>query len=246
MVNAIELSDVSCRYRRQLALDHVTATLPAGRVTALVGPNGSGKSTLLAALAGVLPLAGGQIRNLPEDIAFVVQRSAVPDSLPITVRQTVEMGRWRRRGAWGRLRREDHQIVDEAMARLGLSELAGRQLGTLSGGQRQRALVAQGLAQRAALILLDEPLASVDVRASEYIAGAVQDARADGATIVIATHERDQARQADHVLHLSRGALLHEGPPGAAAGPSSATGAMTASRASGEHAGRRGPAGASR
>lgn len=213
------LSDVSCRYQRELALDRVTATLPAGGVTALVGPNGSGKSTLLAALAGVLPLAGGQIRNLPEDIAFVVQRSAVPDSLPITVRQTVEMGRWRRRGAWGRLRREDHRIVDEAMARLGLGEIAGRQLGTLSGGQRQRALVAQGLAQRAALILLDEPLAAVDVRASEYIAEAVQDARADGATIVIATHERDQARQADHVLHLSRGALLHEGPPGAVAAP---------------------------
>ena len=145
------------------ALDEVTTGLPAAAVTALVGPNGSGKSTLLDVLAGVLPPTGGRVRGLVRlSVAYVPQHSAVTPDLPITVAETVAMGRWRERGLLGRLRAEDRAVVDRCVELMGLGDLLVAPLSRLSGGQRQRALVAQGLACRADVLLVDEPTACVD------------------------------------------------------------------------------------
>jgi zinc/manganese transport system ATP-binding protein len=125
-------------------------------ITALVGPNGSGKPALLGVMAGVVRPTSGRLQRVGDrPPAFVPQRSAVADALPLTVRQTVEMGRWSHRGPWRRLTRQDRATVDQAMERLGSTDLATRQLGELSGGQRQRALIAQGLAQESDLLLVD-------------------------------------------------------------------------------------------
>lgn len=167
---AITLHGLFAGYGRGTVLHGITARVPRSGVTAVVGPNGSGKSTLLSVAAGVVAPTGGSVRRShARRPAVVVQRSAVSDALPITVEETVAMGRWAHRGPWRRLTKRDHRIVMECMAHLGVLDLAPRRLGELSGGQRQRALVAQGLAQESDLLLLDEPTTGLDAEARERI-----------------------------------------------------------------------------
>ncbi|RZQ62529.1 metal ABC transporter ATP-binding protein [Amycolatopsis suaedae] len=194
-------------------LHGITATAPAERITAVVGANGAGKSTLLGVIAGVLPVVSGSVEVACARPALVTQHSEVSGTLPLTVRAAVSMGRWAHRGPWRRLSTEDRRIVAECMERLEIGDLAGRQLGTLSGGQRQRALVAQGLAQRASLLLLDEPAAGLDLAARRLIDDALAAARADGVTILRVTHDLAVAEAADHCLLLRDGRLVAAGPP---------------------------------
>ncbi|WP_152347605.1 zinc ABC transporter ATP-binding protein AztA [Brevibacterium sp. CFH 10365] len=204
---SVDVTGLTCHYGGHLAVDAIDLHIPAGVVTALVGHNGSGKSTVLMALAGLLRPSAGAIAGRPADIAFVPQHSSAPDHLPITVRQTVEMGRWRTTGPFGRLSRRDRRIVDDCLERLHISDLADRRLGGLSGGQRQRTLVAQGLAQKAPLLLLDEPLAGVDSQAVALIGRAIGGVRSEGTTIVLATHDQAQADSADQVVRLRQGSV---------------------------------------
>jgi zinc/manganese transport system ATP-binding protein len=211
----IDVRGLVVRYGRRVALHELSAEIRGGRVTALLGPNGSGKSSLLGAIAGVVPHAAGTVeRRGARRPAYVVQRSAVADTLTVTVHDTVAMGRWAHRGPWRRLTRHDRAVVDDCLARLGIGDLARRPLGALSGGQRQRALVAQGLAQEPDLLLLDEPAAGMDVTAGELIATAIDEEVARGVTVVLATHDLAAAERAGHCLLLGEGRLVAEGPPG--------------------------------
>ncbi len=103
--------------------------------------------------------------------------------------------------------------MEVCLERLGIADLAARQLGELSGGQRQRALVAQGLAQEADLLLLDEPTTGLDASAQEAITEVLDEVTMNGVTVVQATHDLAAARRADHCLLLHDGRLLHEGLP---------------------------------
>jgi zinc/manganese transport system ATP-binding protein len=211
MPNAIELDQVCARHGATTVLHELTVSIPAQQVTAVTGQNGSGKSTLLGVLAGTHPLTSGSLRRFHAGRAsLVVQRSEVPDALPITVRQAVAMGRWAHQGAWRRLTRDDKTIVEQCMERLGVTGLAGRRLGTLSGGQRQRVLLAQGLAQQADLLLLDEPATGLDAEAKLQIAAVLAEESARGVTVVHATHVPDDAADADHRIALAHGRLLTE------------------------------------
>ncbi|MFI8219822.1 zinc ABC transporter ATP-binding protein AztA [Streptomyces sp. NPDC085932] len=210
----IRFSGLCAGYPGRPVLHQVTAEIPQFATTVLVGPNGSGKSTLLGVLAGVIkPTSGVLLRTGDRPPAFVPQRGAVGDTLPLTVRQTVEMGRWGDRGPWRRLTRRDHATVDAALDRLGIGALASRQLGELSGGQRQRALIAQGLAQESDLLLLDEPTTGLDIEARERIGELLTALVADGVTVVQATHDLDVARAADACLLLQNGRLTGQGRP---------------------------------
>ncbi|MFC9427592.1 zinc ABC transporter ATP-binding protein AztA [Streptomyces sp. NPDC056987] len=210
----VHFTDLCAGYPGRPVLRQLTAEIARLRTTALVGPNGSGKSTLLGVLAGVIRPTAGDIRHSGErPPAFVPQRGASGDTLPLTVRQTVEMGRWGERGPWRRLTRRDHSTVDAALERLGIGDLAPRQLGELSGGQRQRALIAQGLAQESDLLLLDEPTTGLDPEARERISALLTALVADGVTVVHATHDLAAARAADTCLLLQDGRLTAQGHP---------------------------------
>lgn len=210
----VRVSALSAGYPGRPVLRHVDAEIRPFTITAVVGPNGSGKSTLLGAMAGVIGASEGEITyGGTAAPAFVPQRGAVGDTLPLTVRQTVAMGRWAERGLWRRLTRQDHGVVDTAMERLGITALAGRQLGELSGGQRQRTLIAQGLAQGSDLLLLDEPTTGLDPEAGERIAALLAGLAADGVTVVQATHDLAAARAADDCLLLQDGSLVSQGRP---------------------------------
>ena len=204
---SITVTGLACLYGRHLAVKGIDLIIPAGEVTALVGHNGSGKSTVLMALAGLHTPSAGTITGAPEDVAFVPQHSSAPDQLPITVGETVAMGRWAKSGPFGRLDAADRRIVDGCLTQLHIADLTERRLGDLSGGQRQRTLVAQGLAQRAPLLLLDEPLAGVDAEAVRLIGRAIDGARSAGTTVVLATHDEAQAAGADQVIRLHQGTI---------------------------------------
>ena len=212
-------------YGARVAVDRSDFSIPMGALTAVIGPNGSGKSTLLNAIAGLLAPREGEISVLgrrPQDahdrVAYVLQATKVNEVMPVTVREVVVMGRYARRGMFGRLHRSDREACDAAMERLSITYLAGRHLTELSGGQRQRVFVAQGLAQEADMLLLDEPLTALDLVSTEAISRTVADEVAAGTTVVLTTHDVAEANVADHVL-LMAGRVHTEGPPAVALSP---------------------------
>ncbi|WP_162925000.1 ATP-binding cassette domain-containing protein [Mycetocola zhujimingii] len=185
-------------------LHDVGLTIPASSLTVVTGANGSGKSTLLLALAGLHPLSNGTL-TIADGArrALVLQRSAVTDALPLTVANVVAMGRWfpsRQRD-----RRRDCLIIAESVSAVGLRGLEKASLSTLSGGQRQRALLAQGLAQRAEILLLDEPAASLDQDGNALLARCIERERARGVAVVLVTHDPVDGLNATQRLHVSAG-----------------------------------------
>ncbi|MFI6572800.1 zinc ABC transporter ATP-binding protein AztA [Nocardia fluminea] len=211
---AFRIARLSAGYARQSVLSEISATIPRGRITAIVGPNGSGKSTLLSVLAGTVTAQSGSVhRSTTQKPAFVVQHSAIPAALPMTVREAVAMGRWAHRGPWRRLTRDDREIARACLERMGLTDLASRRLDTLSGGQRQRTLLAQALAQQSDLMLLDEPSTGLDAASRAEISRALAEISATGVTVVQATHDMAEAAQADHCLLLRDGRLEASGHP---------------------------------
>ncbi|WP_280217381.1 zinc ABC transporter ATP-binding protein AztA [Nocardia neocaledoniensis] len=210
---ALEIEQVTAGYGATPVLTEVSATIPRGRITAIVGPNGSGKSTLLGVLAGTVPIQAGTVRvGVPGRPAFVVQHTAIPPTLPITVGETVAMGRWAHRGLWRRLTRADRAIVRSALERMDLTALESRRLDTLSGGQRQRTLLAQALAQQSELLLLDEPAAGLDAASQTAISATLREVAAAGVTVVQATHDPAEAERAHQSLRLEHGRLTASRP----------------------------------
>lgn len=206
-------------YGATVALEASDFVVPSGSVTSVIGPNGSGKSTVLNAIAGLVPPRSGSLEVLggrPDDrhdrVAYVLQATRMNERLPVTVGEVVAMGRYARRGMFQPLSRDDRTAVDEAMDRLEVADLAHRHLRELSGGQRQRVFVAQGLVQRADLLLLDEPLTGLDIPSHQRIDEVIEEERDRGATLVVTTHDVAEAGRSDHVLLMGR-RVLREGPP---------------------------------
>lgn len=212
---AITATDLELRYGQTVAIAASSFTIPAGTITAIIGPNGSGKSTLLNAISGLTTPSSGSITTTAGEatsIAYVLQATRVNQALPVTVREVVSMGRYARRGAYGRLTDDDRAAVDDAMERVGITDLAGKHLDELSGGQRQRVFVAQGLAQDHTILLLDEPLTGIDIAAAQAIDAVIHDESRRGCTVVMTTHDLSEAQVAHHVLLLA-GRVVASGPP---------------------------------
>lgn len=203
----VRLHAVTVRRGPRTVLHRTDAHFDAGTVTVVAGANGSGKSTLLEAVAGTLPTAEGRVSGTtPGRVAHVAQTVPEPGP-PLTVRATVTMGRWGALPWWRPLGRRDRDLVDEQLHRLELADLADRPLAELSGGQRQRTLVATGLAQRAPVLLVDEPTAGVDARSLRLVLDALAAEAQRGVVVVHAAHDPAALASADRVLTLHDGAL---------------------------------------
>lgn len=181
--------------------------VPSASSLAVIGPNGSGKSTLLGVLAGTITPSSGSSTVADRMPALVLQSTDVDRSLPITVQETVSLARYPTLGLFRRFSSRDRKAIDEAMERLAIDNLAGRQLHELSGGQRQRVLVAQGVAQDSDVLLLDEPVTGLDVTSREVILDLIDEEIAAGRTVVVTTHDLDDARRCDQVLLLDTEAI---------------------------------------
>lgn len=204
MSAALTVRELEVRYGDLVALTGVDLDLPAGSSLAVIGPNGSGKSTLLNAIAGIHPPSAGVIHYEGSAPALVLQSTEVDRGLPITVADTVALGRYPSLGLARRFGPHDRELIDTALERLEIDHLGANQLHEISGGQRQRVLVAQGLAQRSDLLLLDEPVTGLDVRSRGLILEVIQDEMASQRSVVITTHDLDDARVCDQVLLIDR------------------------------------------
>ncbi|MFI7315417.1 heme ABC transporter ATP-binding protein [Streptomyces venezuelae] len=204
-------------------LGGVSLAVRAGEVLALVGPNGAGKSTLLAALAADLPPAEGVVRVCGRPAAdwaapdLALRRAVLPQSaalsFPFPVEDVVRMGR----APWAGTRGadDDDRIVREAMAATEVTEFAARPFSALSGGERARVALARVLAQRAPLLLLDEPTAALDLRHQELVLRICRDRAAAGDAVVVVLHDLGlAAAYADRVAVLRGGTVAAEGAPG--------------------------------
>lgn len=216
---------VSLAYDARPVVEDLTLAIPPGRITVIVGANACGKSTLLRALArliapsaGTVLLDGADIRSRPtaevaRRLGLLPQSPVAPEG--VTVADLVGRGRyphqsWLRRRADG-----DDEIVDAAMSRTEVLDLAARSVDSLSGGQRQRVWIAMALAQQTDVLLLDEPTTYLDVSHQIEVLDLLADLnREQGVTIVMVLHELSLAcRYADHLIAMRNGRIVREGPP---------------------------------
>lgn len=216
---AVRATDLILGYGERIAVRAETLELPAGAVTAVIGPNGSGKTTLLRGMSGLesprrgtLEVLGARAGTQDGSVAHVMQSTRVNEAVPLTVVEIVRMGRYARVGLFGRFRPDDHAAVDRALERMEIGDLASRHLLELSGGQRQRVFVAQGLAQEAEVLLLDEPNTGLDLPSQDRINAALADEVEAGRTVIVTTHEVAAAAAADHVVLLATH-VVASGPP---------------------------------
>lgn len=207
---AIEVRDVQVRLGAHLALDGVTGRFEIGSLTAVVGPNGAGKSTLLNVLSGLLRPTGGRIvcsAGQRNRIAYLPQQTELDRDFPVTVTELVALGLWRTIGAYRGLAQPGIDRVAGAIEAVGLQDLRHRRIGDLSIGQIRRAFFARLLLCDVEVILLDEPLAAVDMRTAETLLALIAGWHAEGRTIVAVVHDMAQVR-----AHFPRALLLSRRP----------------------------------
>jgi len=233
---AMEVENLSFRYGsdqrgRAWTLERVSFGVRTGEVLGIVGPNGSGKSSLLKLLAGLLQPRCGDIRlggqsigrldprAIARSVAVVPQDSA--QVFPFTVAETVLMGRFpHRRAAWwsmgiGDETEQDLVCAQRAMAETDVMSLADRLMSDLSGGERQRVVIARALAQEPAMLLLDEPMAFLDINHQIELCTLISRLKAERQlTVVLVSHDLNVASQVcDRMLMLKDGQLCRMGPP---------------------------------
>ena len=187
--------------------------IEAGAFVGLVGPSGSGKTTLLRALLGQVGVLRGEVRTGAASIGYVPQLETVDWTFPITVAETVLLGRVGESGPFPWARRRDRDDMHLLLAQLGIGDLARRQIRELSGGQQQRVFLARALIRRPSLLLLDEPTSGVDVRTRQDVLGLLRSLNDDGITIVMTTHDLNAvAAMLPELVCLNR-RVVAQGPP---------------------------------
>jgi ABC-type Mn2+/Zn2+ transport system ATPase subunit len=210
---AVAVRGLSVGYGGPLVLRDVSFEVERGRTVCVLGPNGGGKTTLFRALLGELEATSGSVRVAGRP-AYVAQTERTRLDFPVSALDVVLMGTLAAGRWWLPPRRSDRSAARAALDRVGLAGRAGVRFGELSGGQRQRTLLARALVQDAAVLLLDEPLSGVDPASAALIDAVFADLRAEGRTLLVASHDVESARGFDLVLCL-HGRQVAFGPPAA-------------------------------
>ncbi|GAA4174380.1 manganese/iron ABC transporter ATP-binding protein [Shinella granuli] len=221
-VDGILAEDVTVTYRNgHTALTHASFSVPKGTITALVGVNGAGKSTLFKAIMGFVPVAAGKVTILGLSVkealkknlvAYVPQAEEVDWTFPVLVEDVVMMGRYGHMN-WLRIpTKHDHEMVEQALSRVNMSDFRKRQIGELSGGQRKRVFLARALAQEGQVILLDEPFTGVDVRTEEQIVDLLGKLRDEGRVMLVSTHNLGSVPDFCDRTVFVKGTVIASGP----------------------------------
>ena len=220
--SGIAAKGVYVTYRNgQTALRDTTFEIPTGTITGLVGVNGAGKSTIFKAIMGFLPVAKGEITILGLSVkaalkanlvAYVPQAEEVDWSFPVLVEDVVMMGRYGHMGFFRIPGAADYAAVNNALARVNMTDYRKRQIGELSGGQRKRVFLARALAQDGRVILLDEPFTGVDVQTEDAIIKLLREMRDEGRVMLVSTHNLGSVPEFCDRTVLVKGTVLAYGP----------------------------------
>lgn len=220
----LSLHDVRLRAGNRVLVDGLSLSIGAGQLWCIVGPNGVGKSTLMGVLAGLRMPDGGTVQvdgtvasrvapaTLARQRAYLPQ--AVHDTFSMVVEDAVRIGRHPHLSGWGWGKRDDDRIVRDVIHELDLDALATRDVLTLSGGERQRVSLAAALAQQAPLLMLDEPVAHLDLRHQIVVLDLLRRLTHAGRhAAVVILHDLTLARRyASHALLMAEDGHAIHGP----------------------------------
>lgn len=220
-----QLVDASFQIDNKTILTPTSLTFEEGKVTTLLGHNGCGKSTLIKLLSRQNTPSSGRVlfNNQPvssftaldfaHNVAYLPQHPPITDG--VTVRELVCFGRYPWKGAFGRYKQNDYDLVDQAIEKVGLSSFKDRFVATLSGGERQRAWIAMLLAQQSKCILLDEPTSALDVAHQYELLSLIRELNQSiGLTVIMVLHDVNMAAKfSDHLIALHSGKVIASGSP---------------------------------
>lgn len=219
----INVTKLCAGYPSKQVLFDINLTIPAGKITVIVGPNGCGKSTLLKTFCGILPAREGTIQlngqdlrtftpqMLARQVSYLAQSRQVPD---ITAERMVLHGRFPYLSYPRRYRKEDYLMAEDAMNRMGISELKNTPLSNLSGGTRQKVYIAMALAQNTPVILFDEPTTYLDISHQLQMMDHARFLSEEGKTVVMVLHDLSMAMQiADQLVVMDQGCMVNQGTP---------------------------------
>ena len=223
----ISLRGIRAELGSRPVLRGIDLTVGRGEVVALLGANGSGKSTAVRSIIGQVPVSAGEIdlfgtpRGRFRDwarVGYVPQRTTAAGGVPATVTEIVSSGRLSRT-RFGVFRKADQAAVRRALDLVGMADRAKDSVNALSGGQHQRVLIARALASEPELLIMDEPMAGVDLASQEVLARTLREQVAAGATVLLVLHELGPLEPLiDRAVVLRDGCVLHDGPPPKAVG----------------------------
>lgn len=217
----IQIQNVDKSYQSNRVLKDISLTIEQGKLTSIIGPNGAGKSTLLGIVSRLITKNKGAVRikeqfieewderELAKVLAILKQDNTV--NIKITIEELVQFGRYPH--SKGRLTKEDHKKVDEALEYMELSTIKHQFLNELSGGQRQRAFIAMIIAQDTEYVLLDEPLNSLDIKHAKEMMKIIRRLVDDlGKTVVMVLHDINFAScYSDIIIAMQDGEILQIG-----------------------------------
>jgi zinc/manganese transport system ATP-binding protein len=208
------VDQLSVAFPGRQVLTDVSFTLQRGAFCGLIGANGSGKTTLLRSILGIQPLSAGQIRidgvsrgNGFGSVGYVPQKIQLDPDMPLRVRDLVELGLTGHKLGLPLPSKARTKLVDEMLAAVDAQNFADQRIGNLSGGQQQRILIAHALIRRPKLLLLDEPLANLDIRATaEIVALLRRIAGEHGITVLVSAHDMNPLLGVmDRIVYLANG-----------------------------------------
>ena len=209
---ALSVEDVSVRLGGRTILDHVSFSLKAGEFTGLIGSNGAGKTTLFKVILGVQPATSGRItvaggRRSPKDIGYVPQKFLLDPDMPLRGRDLIALGLDGQKLGVPLPSRTRRTRVEEMVEAVDAREFADARVGRLSGGEQQRILIAHALISRPKLLLLDEPLANLDLRAAQDVVRLLSRiASEQGIAVLISAHEMNPLLPVmDRIVYLAAG-----------------------------------------
>lgn len=221
---ALTASDLDVALSGHAILSSVDLSVDRGEFVGLLGPNGAGKSTLMRCLAGLTPASAGRVRILGHDgvdlstrrraqlLAMVPQSTDLDFSFSAT--EVVLMGRHPHLARFSFETADDRALAADALAQVGMSRLAEREVGTLSGGERQLVFLAKAIAQQTPILLLDEPISALDLRHQLEVLQLAQRLRDRGHAVLAALHDISfAARHCDRLVVLHDGRVVADGPP---------------------------------
>ena len=215
----IEAENICVDYNGKVALYDANLRLKAGQICGLVGMNGAGKTTLFNALTGFVNVSKGKIRingesmsvaQKDQTIAYVPQSEGIDSDFPVCVWDVVMMGRYGSMNILRTPRESDIQAVKNAIERVDLVDFSSTPIGNLSGGQRKRTFLARAIAQRASVLLLDEPFSGVDIPTEKLISELFIQFKKEGKTILLSTHDMIHVREfCDLVVLINKTVLAY-------------------------------------